>query len=192
MRLFYAITFNSDVKKKLCVVMDEIKPYCKSGRFTAAENLHLTLVFLGETPFDRIAAARKAADAVDLEPFSITLSGIGCFRHRGGDIIWIGAERSQKLLKIYECLCAGLKENGFKTEDRAYSPHVTLARQAVFSGDPNCFLSHGASNIKNAGLKTSGAVIELPVEKISLMKSERINGKLKYTEIYGKSLKGEG
>lgn len=178
MRLFYAITFNSDIKDKLCAAMDEIKPYCKSGRFTANENLHLTLVFLGETPFNKVSLACKAADSVNMEPFSVTLSGIGRFKHKSGDILWIGAKPQQNLVKVYDILCAALKADGFKTENRAYSPHVTLARQAV--------LNAGTQN----SLLDTGTAIELQVNKISLMKSERINGKLKYTEIYGRFLKG--
>lgn len=179
MRLFYAVTFDGDVKNKLCDVIDGIRPYCKSGRFTASENLHLTLVFLGETPFNRVALAREAADSADMEQFSVMLGGIGRFKHKGGDILWIGAKPQQNLIKIYDSLCASLKADGFKIESRAYSPHVTLARQAV--------LSAGTQN----GLLCHGAEIELPVRKISLMKSERVNGKLTYTEIYAKPLKKE-
>ena len=180
MRLFYAVTFDGDVKNKLCDVIDAVRPCCESGRFSAAENLHLTLVFLGETPLNKVALARKAADSVNLGPFSVIISGIGRFRRSGGDILWIGVHPLQKLGKIYGCLCETLKSDGFKVESRPYRPHVTLARQAVLN-----------DSMQNS-LLSRGNEIELPVRKISLMKSERINGKLKYTEIYAKPLKGEG
>lgn len=48
MRLFIAIEFTDLVKKHLANEIKLLKNYSSSGNFTLVENLHLTLVFLGE------------------------------------------------------------------------------------------------------------------------------------------------
>ncbi|HCR43139.1 MAG TPA: RNA 2',3'-cyclic phosphodiesterase [Ruminococcaceae bacterium] len=178
MRLFYAVTFGGDTKSRLGALMDKIRPYCTNGRFSEAENLHLTLAFLGEVPYCSVADAKRAADETEAAPFSAGLNGLGRFKRSGGDIIWIGVKKRKELSEIYVRLCAALRKNGFKTDSRPYAPHVTLARQAV--------LIPGAQK----SLDAVGETINFPVGGISLMKSERINGKLRYTEIYSKPLKG--
>jgi 2'-5' RNA ligase len=67
--------------------------------------------------------------------------------------------------------------NGFNIEIREFKPHLTLGREIVVDDgfDREMFLK----NIPK---------IDVKINKISLMKSEKINGKLTYTEIYKKQL----
>lgn len=175
MRLFFAVIFNEDIKDKLYEVICGFKPCCESGRFTQRENLHLTLAFIGETAQTKIGLLKEALHAVNAKPFLLSIGGIGCFRRRGGDVFWAGIERTPELLDIHHHLCTQLQKRGFPVENRVYSPHLTLAREAVLKD--GC--DRGAFTVP---------VIETPVEKISLMKSERIGGKLKYTPIDEKYL----
>lgn len=48
MRLFIAINFNEDVIEDLVRLQAEFKRCRVAGNFTKPENLHLTLVFIGE------------------------------------------------------------------------------------------------------------------------------------------------
>ena len=57
MRLFIAINFNDYIKNELCSVMENLKKYTLRGRFTSRENLHLTIVFIGET--NKVEAVKK-------------------------------------------------------------------------------------------------------------------------------------
>ncbi|MDP4222569.1 MAG: RNA 2',3'-cyclic phosphodiesterase, partial [Bacteroidota bacterium] len=55
--------------------------------------------------------------------------GAGVFRnYRDPRIIWTGIQSSDKLIKLNELITAGLRENGFETEEREFNPHLTLGR----------------------------------------------------------------
>ena len=68
MRLFIAINFSSEEKSKLFSIIADLKKYTVGGNFTRSENLHLTLVFLGET--GRLADIMSAMDKVIASAFT--------------------------------------------------------------------------------------------------------------------------
>ena len=128
MRLFLAIRLAPPVKEALGTTLDTLKREGK-GRWTRPELLHLTVEFLGEQPSEEGALA--ALGSVSAPPFSLTFSGLGRFRGRGGDILWYGVEASPQLLELHRQLRRALKEQGIQTEDRPYRPHLTLGRQVT-------------------------------------------------------------
>ncbi len=177
MRLFIAINLNDEIKEHLMTAVGELKRLAVKGTFTHRDNLHLTLVFLGELGSDRVEAVKTAMNQVTGESFLIEVKGFGKFERRGGDIHWAGVGRNDFLQKLQKQLSLELKKEGFSVEDRAYFPHLTLGRQIVLS-EPHREVFGALGDIKK----------EMTVSKISLMKSERINGKLTYTEIYNRAL----
>ena len=80
---------------------------------------------------------------------------------------------NDNLINVYEKLYNELTFKGFKLEEREFKPHVTLAREVVLS-----------ENINIDSLN-----YEFSVDRISLMESKRINGELKYIEIFSTALK---
>lgn len=175
MRLFIAINFNDQIKNKLYEIMLRLKNASSRGNFTRRENFHLTLVFIGETT--KINKVKQAMDRISVEPFDLALDEFGNFQRLGGDIYWIGVEQNTNLFAIYSLLCRELNRGGFAIENRNFKPHLTLGREVML--DRNFDKSEFSREIPS---------ITMEVSKISLMKSERINGKLTYTEIYGKEL----
>jgi 2'-5' RNA ligase len=177
MRLFIAINLNEEIKNYLVTAIHELKKASTGGNFTHYENLHLTLVFLGELNPDRVGEIKSAMNRTKGGPFRLSISGFGRFRRRGGDIHWAGIEQNQELIGIQKRLAAELENAGFTLEDREYSPHLTLGREVRLS-DPTAGIYGTLESEKK----------EMTVSRISLMQSERINGKLTYTEIYGRDL----
>ncbi|HWT26385.1 MAG TPA: RNA 2',3'-cyclic phosphodiesterase [Mobilitalea sp.] len=175
MRLFTAITFTEEIKDYLYNIIDELRKNTAGGTFTTRDNLHLTLNFIGET--DRLELVKAAMDQsvakVKAQRFTMAIGGFGLFKRREGDIYWVGVERENTLWKLQKELVKELKDAGyFDLDDREYKPHLTLGRRVkVKSGFDEKAM---AENIKP--MKTD-------IVKISLMKSERIQGKLVYTEI---------
>lgn len=168
MRLFIAVQLSSPVKDTLCQAIESLKKRSLQGNFTRRENLHLTLAFLGETT--RLAAAKRVLDELELPPpFSLTISGLGRFRREGGDIWWAGAEPNDALSDLATQLMARLERTGFPVEKRLFKPHLTLGRQVVLQGRPEEL-----------------PPVKMEVDRISLMKSERLAGTLTYTEVYAK------
>ncbi|MGI6588597.1 MAG: RNA 2',3'-cyclic phosphodiesterase [Peptococcia bacterium] len=177
MRLFIAINFNKEIKNSLYENIKRLKSYANQGNFTPPENLHLTLVFLGEVVPDKVSRIKQVMDKVIAEPFALTISNLGRFERREGDIYWLGIEKSTTLLSIYNQLSKNLIQAGFPLEKREYKPHLTLGRRVILKQQFN--KAEFDQNMQSMNIK---------VDKISLMKSERIKGKLTYTEIYAKKL----
>lgn len=177
MRLFIAVNLNETIKDHLTAAIRELEKHASGGNFTRGENLHLTLVFLGELGADQPGAVKSAMNRVKGEPFRLSFSGFGRFKRNGGDIYWAGIEKSEALFSIQKQLSAELLKAGFPLEDRAYSPHLTLGRE-VRLRDPSANIYGSLPAVK----------AEMSVSRISLMKSERIRGVLTYTEIYGRDL----
>lgn len=170
MRLFIAINFNDGTKSKLIALRDELQSKAAHGRFSASENLHLTLVFLGESDVKQTSAAKAAMDAVTFEPLAVTIDRVGRFKRDGGDIWWAGVRENKLLSNLHDDLTDKLIKAGFEFEKRRYSPHVTLGREVVTSEPPREIEPFS---------ETASA--------IELMKSERIHGKLTYTAIHKKT-----
>ena len=176
MRLFIAINFSNEIKGKLAAAQDALRKHALSGNFTRAENLHLTLIFLGETPQSKLETIKQAMDTIQEKAFELRANGSGRFRRSGGDIWWIGMEENHTLKKIHHTLADSLTASGFEIEEREFKPHLTLARKVLLKSDKNVPKITDSFNIT--------------VDKISLMKSEQIKGTLIYTEIYSKALNG--
>lgn len=167
MRLFIAINFNTEMRSRLASLRDELRAESTKGRFSSPENLHLTLVFLGECDEKHAADAKSAMDSVEFEPFKMNIGCIGRFRRGGGDIWWAGVSENDSLSQLQDELTKKLTESGFRMEKRKFSPHITLGREVVTKTSPRTFEEFGQI-----------------VDKIELMKSERIAGKLTYTAIH--------
>jgi len=100
-----------------------------TGRPTPEEKLHLTVLFLGRmTPAAR-RCVESAADTLHCQPFTMQFTRIGYFpRSR---VLWAGmAEVPEALAALHEALGNAARSCGCEVETRAYSPHITLLRDA--------------------------------------------------------------
>jgi len=178
-RLFVAVNCNDATKNLLLSIRDNIKAQSFKGNFSRPENLHLTLVFLGETQDEQIpaiCAAITEAMSPPIAPFTLTFSQTGCFRHSGKELWWIGANQTgpslNTLKDLRQRITGGLSAANIAYDDRAFKPHITLGRE----------IRH------NAPIELPQQEIALAVNRVSLMKSERINGVTVYTEMFGQDL----
>jgi 2'-5' RNA ligase len=181
-RLFISVNCNEKVKKQILSVQEKIKSLSTKGNFSLPENIHLTLVFIGETPDDTmqlITSAVEKALMPPVAPFTLAFTTTGCFKHSNKELWWIGTDRNDKYLDILKTIRGRITEallsNGIHFDNRSFNPHITLGRE----------IKHESPII------IPKQEIIYPINRISLMKSERINGKLTYTEIFGRDLLGE-
>ncbi len=176
MRLFTAILFDENMKSEIFDIEMRLKERSMGGTFTEKENLHLTVNFIGETK--RLAevkdAMNRAVMKAKAESFPLLVQGFGRFKREEGNIYWIGIRRQEMLWCLQKELVRELKEAGFfDIDDREYKPHLTLGRRVRMRKD------------FDAGEFEAGIVpMETEVNRLSLMKSERIEGKLTYTEVF--------
>lgn len=164
MRLFIAVHFSPEIKTILLAAIDDLRRQ-SAGNFTHPENLHLTLAFIGEN--DRVADAKAALSAISAEPFDLTIGGAGKF----GDIYWAGIEQNPALSALADSVRSELLKRNFDIDTKPFKAHITLARE-----------------VQAKDVKLNIPPASMTVSRISLMRSDRINGKLTYTEVFGKPL----
>ncbi len=169
MRLFTAVCFDEKTKDFLEQCQIKIRECICGGNFTSRDNLHLTLIFLGEVSPNKILDLKQSVDKVKFDKFELTFNVIGSFRRRESSIVWVGFKPNRMLSAVYENLAAELKYSGFLFEERKYTPHATLVRQALHF-DPQ----------RTADLSCK---FSFEVSEIAIMKSEYIKGKLIYSKI---------
>lgn len=98
-------------------------------RWVAPENYHITLLFLGEQPEERVGAIVEAMQAAraGVSPFTITVQGLGVFPNwNRPNVLWAGVrEGADSLTKIATALEKSLMP---KPSGKPFHPHITLAR----------------------------------------------------------------
>jgi 2'-5' RNA ligase len=133
-RLFIAIELPSSVLAQLADVQDHLKKRTPPGtvRWVNPAGIHLTLKFLGDVSVTRRGSLEQALSAAveGHAPFMLSIGGLGCFPNSGRPrVAWIGLQNQVKALAALrddvERLIAPL---GYPTEDRPFSPHLTLGR----------------------------------------------------------------
>lgn len=178
MRLFIAINFGESIKDKIQDIIQETKKSSIQGRFVNNDHLHLTLEFIGEISPEEVNKIKNAMEQVISEPFTMKLSEIGYFKRQDGNVYWLGIEYNELLFKMQDRLHELLIDQGFKLESRAYKPHLTIGRKVKMEDD-----------FKQERLLDAVNQIKINVDKIDLMKSDHINGRLVHTIIYTKNFK---
>lgn len=123
-RLFTAIILPEAARAALAA----LKAPIAGARWTTQDHLHLTLNFIGDVDDARAAAAQDALQTVRSPAFDLALAGAGSFRGRDGAILWAGCHGGPALPALHGVLRQALRAAGCRLEERAYAPHITLAR----------------------------------------------------------------
>ena len=161
MRLFIAIQLPDPMKKALVNMMHELKKQGVEGNYVPAQNLHMTLAFIGE--YDDPARIKEVISRVPVPEFRMSLSDMGNF----GNILWAGVKGNQKLKAYVKDLRSALDAEGIPFDRDKFVPHITLIRKYT----------------AKRSYKVSMPKAEMMVKRASLMKSEQKNGKAVYKEV---------
>lgn len=132
MRLFVALEVPEPPRREVRRRVDAVRDRLPRGRWVDLENVHLTLLFLGETAegdVPALAAGLREAFA-RCPPLDLRLSSGGTFPPgRPARVAWVGVEAPEELTTLQADITqAAVQALGFEPEERAYHPHVTLAR----------------------------------------------------------------
>lgn len=141
-RLFFALLPDEGVLEAIQHAADGLKRSHKPrGKWTPAERLHLTLVFLGDFPALAAAGvvehALAAGDDVAMPGFELTLDSASSFSGRRPPWVLRCEQSREHLLPFWRALAVGLDNAGFhKPPEADYAPHVTLLRDADKALEP--------------------------------------------------------
>ena len=127
-RVFFALWPEAALQRELGRRARAIER-ASGGRATRTENIHLTLVFLGDVAVARLPDLCAAAGGVTGEPCALALDRLGYWKHNR--IAWAGTSAMPPpLAALVAGLEASLAAAGFAFDRRPYVPHITLVRQA--------------------------------------------------------------
>ena len=173
MRLFVSVNFDNDTVEHLYKGAETLRQNSISANISRRENLHLTLAFIGEVPSTKQAI--DALNSVEASAFSLILKGYGEFGN--GNVCFAKTEKCKELLSLADMVRSSLISRNLHIDTKPFRPHVTLARQLIPCEDFDKKVMDNVLCRKN-----------VKVDRISLMRSDRIKGKLTYTELFSKNL----
>lgn len=131
LRLFFALPCYG-VQDFLRPVHGRLNAFPRVLKTVTPENYHITLKFLGETKQEVFQLLRQDFQRLDINYTSLpyTLRGLGAFPDvRRARVFWCGLDVDGSIIRQIQDAIEGLCERyGFKKENRAFQPHLTLAR----------------------------------------------------------------
>lgn len=187
-RSFIAIELPEEVKTEL----DKLQGALKSPRFdfvrwVPAENIHITLKFLGNISSAQIHGIVDVMEELSkkFEPFELEVGGVGAFPNlRNPRVLWVGLGGDiDRLQVLHTSLEEKLIRLGFTKESRVFTPHLTLARlREHVSADQR----HAFSDLISRRSVWLGC--RFVVAAMSLMKSQLLPSGAVYTRMARTSL----
>jgi len=129
-RLFVALDLTQEIRDALREPMETLQPLAKTARWARPEGMHVTLKFIGHVDATKLDAIRAALATVRSDaPVEMRVRGIGFFPDvRRPRVLWCGIEASANLARLAADTERVLEPLGIPREERAFSPHLTLAR----------------------------------------------------------------
>jgi len=124
-RLFFALWPDEALQRRLYALGGGLLG-SNRGRRMPAENLHLTLAFLGYVNTERQVCLEREASTIQSSGFTLTFDRAGFWPHKG--ILWAGGTPPEGLLALVQNLNQGLGVCGMKPKTRPFQVHLTLAR----------------------------------------------------------------
>ena len=104
-----------------------------SPRRVPDHNLHLTLLFLGNQPGERLPDLLAAADRLSAPGFDLHLDRFGWFP--GARVAWLGGPTPEAAQTLVEQLSDLGRALALRFEQRRFHPHVTLFRRVAARPD---------------------------------------------------------
>jgi RNA 2',3'-cyclic 3'-phosphodiesterase len=130
MRLFVAMDIPDDVRSAIGAIAAKLRLACPNARWVRIEGLHVTLKFIGESLAEKTEMIRTALTAVPCRaPIPMNFRGLGFFpSERRPRVLWAGIEAGPELAALAAAVETALNPLAIPREERAFSPHLTLAR----------------------------------------------------------------
>jgi 2'-5' RNA ligase len=184
-RLFVALELPEKIRARLIEHIARLRRMVPDARasWSRADNLHLTLKFLGDIPVKNVerlsVAASSAANKV--EPFEFVIEGCGTFPAKGQPrILWVGiGDESGQLSVLHQALEEECAKAGFPREQLPFHPHLTIGRVRQAQGSRELAARHSEVGFESETARASELV---------LIRSELRSGGSRHTAISRHSL----
>ncbi len=160
-RAFVAITLPTDVAD----AAEDVAVLLPVPRTVPAENMHLTLQFLGDLTTPQIDDIHTALSAIRAPAFTLQLAGLDTFGGARPRSVHLRCQPDPALDHLQRKIVTATRQAGLEPERRRFTPHVTLARFSPSSVD--------RARLGAALLDEAGARIDpFPVTDFRLIESQ--------------------
>jgi 2'-5' RNA ligase len=169
LRTFIAVDLGKPIRDRIVSLQEKLAQSGAPVKWVEVENLHVTLLFLGEVEDRTVPAVCQAVADVGQQhaPFTMTVEAVGSFPNaRRPRVLWVGVgDGVQELCGLHDALEPPLLDLGcYRREERRYTPHITIGR--VKTERPSDHLATALA--KNTAWKAG----EIPVREVLVMSSE--------------------
>ncbi|KPK25964.1 MAG: hypothetical protein AMK69_13020 [Nitrospira bacterium SG8_3] len=182
LRVFLAVELSRNLCEKVAELQQELRVTLPTINWVRPESIHLTLKFLGyvapamvEQLLTAIEPIRKSQPSIMLE-----IQDLGVFPHiRCPRILWIGCTGDlPSLLNLVSQIEGAMEPLGFPLEEKAYHPHLTLARIKHDNAKVGSVLAHSGllEQPRNLG--------PLLIDRITLFRSDLSPKGAEYTSLW--------
>ena len=128
-RAFFALLPPADARTQLADLGRDLARRAR-GRSVAAAHAHITLAFIGDVPESAIPGLMTIGDALPRDGFTLEFGVLGAWRASG--VAWIAPALLPPALEtLHAVLAQRLTAAGYSIEQRAFRPHLTLARRCL-------------------------------------------------------------
>ena len=128
MRTFVAVEIsNESTLNAIAKLQSELKIKAKP---VSKENMHFTLLFLGEISDDMAPKIMEALNSVSFNPIEMKLIDVGSFPNpRSPRVVWIGVDKdaAKNLVELAQQVEEKLRPLGFRS-NKPFKPHLTILR----------------------------------------------------------------
>jgi 2'-5' RNA ligase len=133
MRTFIAVDLATDLRGRVAGLQEDLQEKGADVKWVEPENLHISLLFLGEVDEREVyKVCRAVADVgVRRDPFVVRVEGVGCFPNpRRPRVVYAGiSDGAEYLIALHAALEPPLLALGcYRREERPFTPHLTLGR----------------------------------------------------------------
>ena len=186
-RIFCAVELPPEIRDRLHDHARQIRETVTDAgaSWSRPDNIHLTLKFFGNVPTKKLSLISDAASrAAKVSPrFQIRIGGTGVFpKPSRAQVLWIGVDdASGRLSGLQQRLDEEFASEGFAKEDRAYRPHLTIARIRK---------TGGARRLAETHLQMSFKQSLITVKDIVVFRSELSSKGARYTALSRHELSG--
>lgn len=182
MRVFIGIELSEEMKSHLATIQETVKKSCEKGKFTARENFHLTLRFIGDVSVEELGKIEEiiSVHKVGMRPFLIETSRLGLFQKKNKVVVWLGIKPDENLQLLYKRISdALLTRNIPVAKEGAFIPHLSLGRGVVLSKEWD-----------ERNVPIPKETVQMTVSRITLFESKQVDGILRYLPLRHFPLEG--
>ncbi|MFD1851159.1 RNA 2',3'-cyclic phosphodiesterase [Oceanobacillus bengalensis] len=128
---FIAILLPEELQEYFSIWQSVLREKLPYKQWYNKRDFHITLKFLGAVDNDKLQELDKKLQGIKmLNAFHVNVGSIGTFGNpKTPRVLWSGVEKTDTLSQLAQIVEEYAVQLGFSKENRAYTPHITLAKK---------------------------------------------------------------